>query len=82
LFSADAKNQALGLTATASANVISFVQAKPTYSASTSAGATETVSVGPTVFGKGSVSVGGSATAGDTVTITTQFPALAGGQKA
>ena len=81
VFSADPKNQLLGLSATASSNVITFVQVDPTYTASTSVGATETVSVGPTVYGKGSVAVGGTATAGDTVTITTLFPALAGGQK-
>jgi RHS repeat-associated protein len=80
-FSADTKNQSLGLSATASSNNITFVQANPTYSASTNVGATETVSVGPTVFGKGALSIGGTPTVGDTINLSTQFPSLAGGTK-
>jgi hypothetical protein len=81
LFSADTKNQSLGLSATASSNNITFAQANPTYSASTNGGATETVSVGPTVFGKGALSIGGTPTVGDTINLSTQFPSLAGGVK-
>ena len=69
------------MSATASSNVITFVQVNPTYSASTNVGATETVSVGPTVFGKGALSIGGTQTVGDTINLSTQFPSLAGGVK-
>ncbi len=44
-------------------------------------GATETFSVGPTVFGKGALSIGGTTTVGDTINLSTQFPSLPGGVK-
>ena len=81
LFSADAEIQSLGLSGTASGNVITFAQASPTYTASTNSGATETVSVGPDAVGNSTVAIQGVATAGDTVTIDTHFPHLPGGQK-
>ena len=81
LFSADAEIQSLGLSGTASGNVITFAQVSPTYTASTTSGATETVSVGPDAVGNSTVAIQGVATPGDTVTIDTHFPHLPGGQK-
>src|SRR5262249_24680550 len=50
--------------------------------ASTSVGATETVSVGTNIRGNVQVTLGGKPTTSDTVTITVKNQSLSGGQKA
>jgi RHS repeat-associated protein len=79
--SADTALQAIGISATASGAVISTFS-DPQYTVSASAGATETVTLGPNNRGNNAVTVGGKPTAGDTLTVTTVSGALSGGQSA
>jgi RHS repeat-associated protein len=86
LMTADSKLQSIGLSATASGTVITITINNPTYTASTSSGATERFTVGPnfnapnTAGTACSVGVQGTVTAGDTVSLTVNYPALSGGQ--
>jgi RHS repeat-associated protein len=68
------------VTAVASGAVITMTD-RPTYTLSTSVGATETMKLSPTYAGNTSVAIGGTPTVGDTLTITTNFSALTGGQE-
>jgi hypothetical protein len=69
-----------GITATSSAANISIQQPSTSYSWSTSDGATEYLSFGPTNNGNVEIEVEGSITAGDTLTITANNAALSGGE--
>jgi RHS repeat-associated protein len=79
--SSSASFQSLGLQATVHGNEVSVVRANPTYSPATSSGATESVEVGPTVWGNSQISISGSPTSGDSVGITVSSPMLSGGSK-
>jgi YD repeat-containing protein len=72
----------IGVSATSSAGVVTLAVNPPTYSVATSSGATETISLGANVNGNIEVKIGGTPTAGDTLTITTNNVALTGGFKA
>ena len=65
---ADTNLAALGITASSSAAVVS-IASSPTYTASKSSGATETITLGTTTNGQVSATIGGTITAGDTLTI-------------
>ena len=74
--------QGIGVAATSSLAVITTTVTGTTYTTSTSGGATETLTMGVNVQGNTSASVGGTVTTGNTLTVTTHSPLLAGGQKA
>jgi len=82
---ADANLQGIGVTASASGQrlTVSSNSINPTtYRATTSATATEVVSLGLPPNGVQTAVIGGTKTTGDVLTITTFDPALAGGSKA
>jgi RHS repeat-associated protein len=74
----DAKLQAIGVTATASGNTLSVTD-KPTYSVSTNVGATETVQLSTQTEGNAALTIGGTPTVGDTLSVVTSFSTLTGG---
>ncbi len=74
----DTSLQAIGVQATSSANVLSILPF--TYTTGSSSG-TETVTVNNANRGNAAITIGGSVTTGNTVTITPHNPALAGGLK-
>jgi RHS repeat-associated protein len=72
--------QAIGINASITgSNTFGITVSTPTYSATTSSGATETVSFSPNLTGNAQATIGGKPTTGDTVTLTTSFPSLSGG---
>ena len=81
----DADLQAIGLSATAFGGAFPYyvdvVVLNPTYTGTVSSGATENVKVSQLIYGSSLVSVGGTATTSDTVTITAHFPSLPSGQE-
>jgi hypothetical protein len=70
---------AIGVSATSSSSVVDISVNPPTYSVSTSSGATETLTLGTNVLGRVTIKVGGTVTVEDTLTVTTNNVALAGG---
>ncbi len=78
---ADTDVAALGITATSIGQFVILSQIGTTYTSATSSGATETLDLGFNNSGNIIVGVGGSVTAGDTVTVTAVNAALAGGQE-
>ena len=78
---ADANLAAIGVGASSSAAVLT-VSTDTSYTASTSGGATETISVGTSYRGNVRITLGGKPTTSDTLTITVQNPSLSGGSKA
>jgi RHS repeat-associated protein len=81
----NAEFQSLGLAAaldtTTVPSKLTVTRVNPSYAAAMSAGATETVTVGPTGLGNSLVSITGSATAGDSVGVTVSSPIISGGSK-
>jgi RHS repeat-associated protein len=75
---ADTKLQAIGVTATASGNTLSITD-KPTYTVSTNSGATETVQLSSQTEGNATLTIGGTPTIGDTLSVVTSFSTLTGG---
>jgi RHS repeat-associated protein len=71
----------LGVGATSSAAILSL-HSDPYYTTSTNSGATETLSVGTNRRGNVPITVGGTATTGDVLTITTNYASLSGGTHA
>jgi RHS repeat-associated protein len=71
----------LGVGATSSAAILSL-HSDPYYTTSTNGGATETLSVGTNRRGNAPITVGGTATTGDVLTITTNYASLSGGTHA
>jgi RHS repeat-associated protein len=71
----------LGVGATSSAAILSL-HSDPYYTTSTNGGATETLSVGTNRRGNVPIAVGGTATTGDVLTITTNYASLSGGTHA
>ena len=69
---------AIGVSATAAANVLTIVD-RPTYTASTSVGATETIVLSKTLKGNVTATLGGTPTVGDTVSIVASSNAFTGG---
>ena len=78
---ADSNLAAIGVGASSSSAVLT-VSTDTSYTASTSGGATESISVGTSYRGNVQVTLGGKPTTSDTVTITVQNPSLSGGSKA
>ncbi|MDR3616274.1 MAG: RHS repeat-associated core domain-containing protein [Candidatus Obscuribacterales bacterium] len=72
---------AIGVSATSSASVVDISTNPPTYSVSTSSGATETLTLGTNVLGKVTIKIGGTVTTGDTLTVTTNNVALSSGTR-
>jgi hypothetical protein len=81
IVTADPDIAALGISAVPISQLIYITPTGTTYSSTMSAGATETIMLGFNNSGNISVNVGGSATAGDTLTITTTNAALSGGSE-
>ena len=79
---ADTNFPAIALSATSSGAVLTLTTKSPTYVASTSGGATETVTVGYNNLGATTVAVGGKVTSGDVLTLTTTYAPLSGGSQA
>jgi RHS repeat-associated protein len=77
---ADTHLQAIGVGASSSANVVS-ITTDTSYTASHSAGATETITLGTDSRGNCTATIGGKPTTSDTVTITAHNNALSGGQE-
>ncbi len=75
---ADAHLAAIGVAAASSGAVIT-ISNDTSYTTATSIGATETASVGTNYRGNVQVTVGGTPTTGDTVTISAHNPSLSGG---
>jgi hypothetical protein len=73
---ADTNLQAIGLTATAAAAVVT-ITSTPSYTGSKSTGATETITLGSILNGNVSATIGGTLTAGNTPTIQTSGGGLA-----
>ena len=81
---ADTSLQAIGVSAAATGTQIAFQSNSinaTTYRATTSASATETILLDIPVNGTQTVSVGGTKTTGDVLTVTVYDPALTGGSK-
>ena len=72
---------AIGLSATSSSAVVSLAVTRPTYTVSTSGSATETITLGTNNSGTTTATIGGMPTTSDTLTITTHYPGLTGGQE-
>lgn len=70
---------ALGISSTSSSATVSIAQPTTTYSSSNSSGATEFIGLGNNNNGNAVAEIGGSATPGDTVTLTVNNPVLSGG---
>jgi RHS repeat-associated protein len=77
---ADANLAALGITASSSSANVSIQQPYTTYYWYNSSGATEYLSLGPTNSGNIEITVSGTPTAGDTLTITATNGAMSGGE--
>ena len=77
--SANANLTALGISSTSSSATVSIAQPTTTYSSSNSSGATEFIGLGNNNNGNVVAEIGGSATPGDTVTLTVNNPVLSGG---
>ena len=73
---ADTKLTTFGFTATSSGAVVT-ISSSPTYTKATSGGATETVTLGTNVNGNISATIGGTVTAGNTVTVSVLGAGLA-----
>lgn len=76
---ADTNITALGMSATSSSTTFSIAQPTTTYSSTNSSGATEYISLGNNNNGNLIAEIGGTPTAGDTVTLTVNNPILSGG---
>ncbi|HEY9684985.1 MAG TPA: RHS repeat-associated core domain-containing protein [Oculatellaceae cyanobacterium] len=76
---ADTTLNTIGVSATSSGAVIN-TYTNPHYTVSTSTGATETISLGTNNRGNNTVTIGGTPTSGDTLTVTSFSGALSGGQ--
>jgi RHS repeat-associated protein len=82
---ADTNLQTLGVNAVSAGKVITFKSASPnqtSFTESTSAGATETITLGVSRNASQNVTIGGTKTTGDTITITVYDAALSGGHEA
>ena len=77
---ADLNLRSIGLSSTdnPTAGTIAIATNFPTYTTSTSGGATETLTVGTTYEGRSTVTVAGVVTAGDVLSIVTHYPSLTG----
>ena len=78
---ADSNLAAIGVSAASSGEVLTIVVSPPTYLVSTSSEATETISLGTYVNGNVAVKIGGTPTAGDTLSFETSNVALSSGSK-
>ncbi len=79
---ADTTLGSLGVNATSSANVVNIKSLSPsitTYSSSVSGSATETVAFNTVMNGTENISIGGTKTTGDTLTLTVTDAGLSGG---
>ncbi|HEY9755253.1 MAG TPA: LysM peptidoglycan-binding domain-containing protein [Oculatellaceae cyanobacterium] len=76
---ADSNFATYGMSASASGAIVT-VSSSPTYSKSTSSGATETITLGTNTNGRISATIGGTVTAGDALTITTSGAGLSSPQ--
>jgi RHS repeat-associated protein len=77
---ADANLPKIGVSATSSVAVVNISVTRPTYTSSTSGGATETITLGTNNSGSSSATIGGTPSMGNTLTITTHYPSLPTGQ--
>jgi RHS repeat-associated protein len=77
----DTNLQALGIGATSSSAVVSILS-DTYFTTSTSGGATETMTLGTNNRGNVSITLGGSATTGDTLTVSAHNQTLSGGLQA
>ena len=78
---ADTNLPAIGVSDSSAGEVVTIVVGPPTYSVSTSSEATESISLGTYIKGDVAVKIGGSPTAGDTLSFATSTVALSGGSK-
>jgi RHS repeat-associated protein len=76
---ADTHLQALGVTATSTAAVVTFGVNPSAYSKSVSGAGTETISLAQPLVGTQTATIGGTPTSGDGLTITVANSALSGG---
>jgi len=82
---ADTHLQTIGVNAVSTSTLVTIQSASKsitTYAASTSGGATETVTLGGTLNGTENAVIGGTKTTGNTLTITVHDTGLTGGQEA